>query len=121
LFISGALVGEAYCVELMGRRMSVWEAQILNRVDADQAKQAASESLTSRQRIQQEATCSRKKKIREAKHIEQKRQMDRQRTEIHPSHVLEKLATMQPLPAEKLCLPKAQSDPEPERPVEKLI
>lgn len=120
LFLDGVLVGEAYCTELMGRRVSVWEAQTENRTDADQAKQAASESLASRQRIQQEATSSRKKRMRAAKELEQQRQMDRQRAEIHPPHVLEKLSAMQPLPPEKLRLPKAEPDPEGERPIQRL-
>ena len=120
LFLDGVLVGEAYCAELMGRRVSVWEAQTENRADTDQAKQAASESLASRQRIQQEATGSRKKRAQEARRLEQQRQMDRQRDEIHPPHVLSKLATMQPLPPEKLRLPKAEPDPEWERPVQRL-
>ena len=120
LFLDGVLVGEAYCAELMGRRLSVWEAQAENRADADQAKQAASKSLASRQRIQQEATGSRKKRAREAKRQEQQRQLDRQRAEIHPPHVLEKLSAMQPLPPEKLRLPKAEPDPEGERPIQRL-
>lgn len=120
LFLGGVLVGEAYCAELMGRRVSVWEAQTESRTDAEQAKQAASESLAARQRIQQQATGSRKKQVREVKKMEQQRQMDRQRDEIHPPHVLEKLAAMQSAPPESLRLPKAEPDPELERPTQQL-
>ncbi len=120
LFLDGVLVGEAYCAELMGRRVSVWEAQTENRADARQAKAATEESLASRQRIQQTATSSRKKRARQARRLEQQRQMDRQREEIHPPHVLEKLAAMQPPAPEKLRLPKAEPDPEWERPIQRL-
>lgn len=112
LFLDGSYVGEAYCTELMGRRVSVWEAQAESRADADQAKVASSSSLASRQRIQQEAASTRLERKREAKRQEEQRQLDRQRAEIHPPHVLEKLATMQPPKAEQFRLPKAEPDPE---------
>jgi len=87
LFLEGELVGEAYCTELMGRRVSVWEAEALRRADAQQAKDATSESLQTRQRIQQEARKGRHAHIQETKRLEQQRQLDQQRPEIHPDHV----------------------------------
>jgi hypothetical protein len=120
LFLEGSLVGEAYCAELMGRRVSVWETREEKRVDAEAARSANSESLAARQRIQQEATTSHKKRSKDSRRQEQQRQMDRQRAEIHPSHVLEKLGTMETPQVLPLSLPKAQPDPEWERPVQKL-
>jgi len=120
LFLEGSLVGEAYCTELMGRRMSVWEAQNEKRADAEAARSATDSSLASRQRIQQEATASRKKRSLETKRLEHQRQMDRQRAEIHPSHVLETLGTMEPPQGLSFSLPKAEPDPQWERPTQRL-
>ena len=50
LFLEGVLVGEAYCSELMGRRVSIWEAQAESRAQAEQARQAGAVSRASRQR-----------------------------------------------------------------------
>src|SRR5437016_7811385 len=60
LFLEGELVGEAYCTQFLGQRISIWEAQASRKADGEQAKEAASESLESRQRIQQEATKGRR-------------------------------------------------------------
>ncbi len=38
LFLEGELVGEAYCSDLMGRRLSIWEAQAENRNEAEQER-----------------------------------------------------------------------------------
>ncbi len=120
LVLDGVLVGEAYCAELMGRRVSVWEAQAEKRADAKQARAATQESLTARQRILAEAGQSRKKRTKSARRQEQSRQLDRQREEIHPPHVLSKLATMQPPPPQSRRLPKAEPDPEWDRPIQRL-
>ncbi len=95
LFLGGELVGEAYCVEYMGRRVSVWEADAERRTDAAKAKEAATESLASRQHIQQEATSGRKLLSLETKRLEQKRQLDQQRHEIHPETVQATLQALQ--------------------------
>ena len=50
---------EAYCTELLGQRMSIWEAQALRKSEREQAKDAEAVSLQNRQRIQQEAGASR--------------------------------------------------------------
>lgn len=98
LFLEGTLVGEAYCVEFGGRRVSLWEAQAQQRADRVQAARATAESLASRQRIQREATAGRRLLSLEAKRLEQARHLDHQRPEIHPSHaqaVLQALSEQQ--------------------------
>jgi AraC-like DNA-binding protein len=87
LFLNGEFVGEAYCIEFMGRRVSAWEAQASRKADRVLAKEAAAESLTNRQRIQEEATSGRGNLKRETKRLEQQRQLDLQRSEIHPEHI----------------------------------
>jgi Mu transposase, C-terminal len=102
LFEEGELRGEAYCTELLGQRMSIWEAQARRKTDAEQAKEAAVVSLQDRQRIQQEATKGRRAQAQETKRREQQRQFDQQRQDIHPEHVqtaLRVLAHQQPIPA----------------------
>lgn len=94
LFLEGELVGEAYCVEYMGRRVSVWEAEAERQSDRAKAVVAATESRENRQRIQKDATSGRKILSLETKRLEQKRQLDQQRHEIHPAHVQ---ATLQAL------------------------
>ena len=91
-----------------------------NKAAAKQAKAAAQESLGARQRILAEAGSTRKKRTKSARRLEQSRQLDRQREEIHPPHVLEKLAAMQPPPPQSRLLPKAEPDREGERPIQKL-
>jgi hypothetical protein len=46
LFLEGELVGEAYCTDLFGQRMSIWEADALRKSDAAEAQEA---SLVSRE------------------------------------------------------------------------
>jgi transposase len=94
LFLEGELVGEAYCVEYMGRRVSVWEAEAERRTDTAKASVAAAESRENRQRIQQEALSGRKLLSLETKRLERKRHLDQQREEIHPETVQ---ATLQAL------------------------
>jgi hypothetical protein len=101
LFEEGELRGEAYCTELLGQRMSIWEAQALRKSDREQAKEADAVSLENRQRIQQEATAGRHTHSLETKRLEKQRQMDLQRQEIHPEQVqttLQVLANAQPAP-----------------------
>ncbi len=95
LFLDGELVGEAYCTELMGRRVSVWEAQAVRRADQEQAKEATAKSLEGRQRIRASATAGARILSLERKRLEQQRQLDLQRQEIHPSHVQATLQALQ--------------------------
>ncbi len=109
LFLEGVLVGEAYCTEFMGRRVSVWEANAERRADVQAAKEASAESLRNRQRIQQEAAqatqghrvlsletkrLQRRQEQQRERQQERQRQLDQQRQEIHPSHIQ---ATLQAL------------------------
>jgi hypothetical protein len=87
LFLEGELVGEAYCTDLLGQRMSIWEADAMRKSSARQEKAATLESREHRQRIQQEAEAGRRAHAKETKRLEQQRLMEHQRTEIHPAHV----------------------------------
>ena len=102
LFLNGELVGEAFCTELMGKRLSIWEADALRRADVTRAETASAESLENRQRIQEEALSGRKLLSLETKRLEQARQFDQQRQEIHPSHVQ---ATLQALKDQPISSP----------------
>ena len=102
LFFDGELVGEAFCAEFMGKRVSVWEADALRKAEAKNAKQASAESLENRQHIQEEAQSGRKLLSLETKRLERARQLDQQRSEIHPSHVQ---ATLQALSGQPVSPP----------------
>jgi len=126
LFLEGVLVGEAYCPEFMGRRVSVWEAKAQRHADAGPAKEAQARSRASRQRLQQTATAGRRVLSLERKRLEQQRHLEQQRQEIHPSHVqaiLHALAQHQQptgpfLPTEKGLLdPAIPEEENPEVPV----
>jgi hypothetical protein len=120
LFLEGTLVGEAYCTDLMGKRMSIWEAQAENHHAAEQAAQAATVSRAARQRIQHEAQAARTQLTRDRRRLERQRQLDRQREDIHPAHVLERLATLEPPPPGPITLPKAAPDPDWDGPIPRL-
>jgi hypothetical protein len=120
LFLEGVLVGEAYCTEVLGRRLSIWEAQAAHRTEAEQVAQAASVSRAARQRIQQEAQAARTTRSRESRRLERQRQLDRQRSEIHPAYVLDRLAALEPPPSERIALPKAEPDPDLDGPIPRL-
>src|SRR5260370_34379628 len=79
--------GEAYCTELLGERLSIWEAQARRKSDAEQAKEASLMSLSTRQRIQQEAGSGKKALALETRRLEKQRQLDQQRADIHPEPV----------------------------------
>ena len=102
LFLNGELVGEAFCTEFMGKRMSVWEADARRKADAKHAKEGSAESLENRQRIQEEAQSGRKLLSLETKRLEKARLLDQQRQEIHPSHVQ---ATLQALKDQPISPP----------------
>src|SRR5712692_6181405 len=87
LFEEGELRGEAYCTELLGQRLSVWEAQARRKSDAEQAKEASTMSLSTRQRIQQEAGSGKKALALETRRLEKQRLLDQQRSDIHPESV----------------------------------
>ena len=113
-------MGEAYCPALMGRRVSEWEATAQRKNDSQKAKAAASATQEVRARIQEEIETARKRRRRLTREQEYSRQLDRQREEIHPLHVLEVLAQMTPPAPSSLRLPEANPDPEREYPVQIL-
>jgi hypothetical protein len=94
LFLEGELVGEAYCTDLFGRRMSIWEADALRKSDATKEQEAAKVSRENRQRIQQEAEQGKRTHAQTTKRLEQRRLMEQQRAEIHPKHVQAALQVM---------------------------
>jgi hypothetical protein len=91
LFLDGKLVGEAYCPEFMGRRVSIWEADALRKADAPLKKDASSEALAGRQRTQRQARRGGRAHRRGVVQLEKQRQMDREQEDIHPEHVQTKL------------------------------
>jgi Mu transposase, C-terminal len=105
LFEEGALRGEAYCTELLGERLSVWEAQARRKSDTAQAKEASMMSLEARQRIQQEAGAGKKALALETRRLEKQRQLDQQRADMHPEpvqtalHILAHQQEVSPVPA----------------------
>ena len=120
LFVDGSYVGEAYCPAFMGRRVSEWEATAQRHADAEKAKVAATASVEVRVQIQEEIAATKKQRKRATREQEYARQLDRQREEVHPSHVLETLATLQPPVPTSLRLPEAKPDPDGEYPVQIL-
>jgi hypothetical protein len=120
LFVEGSYVGEAYCPAFMGRRVSEWEATAQRQADAEKAKAAASASVEVRVQIQGEIEVTKKQRKQVMRKQEYGRQLDRQREDIHPPHVLETLATFQPPAPTSLRLPEAKPDPDGEYPVQIL-
>ncbi len=59
IFVGGEYVGEAYCPQLMGGRVSEWEARAMRKHDEEQAKIAREQGLPVRARIQDEARAAR--------------------------------------------------------------
>jgi transposase len=110
LFVDGSYVGEAYCPAFMGQRISEWEAKVMRRTDAAKARATASASADVRAQIQGEIIASKKQRRRVIREQEQARQFDRQREEIHPSHVLETLNNLTAPERETIRLSKATPD-----------
>lgn len=120
LFVDGIYVGEAYCPQLMGGRTSWWEARAMRQHDEKQARLAREQGREVRARIQDEAAHARKRRSTEIRTNEQARQWDRQREEIHPAEVTERLAEIE---AKKLAPPtikRAVPDADADRPVRTL-
>src|SRR5713226_8404900 len=94
LFVEGRYVGEAYCPQFMGGRVSEWEARAMRKQDEIEAQAAREQGREVRARIQEEAGSHRKRRSAEIRASEQSRQWDRQREDIHPAEVLERLASV---------------------------
>jgi Mu transposase, C-terminal len=120
LFVEGSYVGEAYCPQLMGGRVSEWEARVMRKHDETEAKAAQAEGQQARARIQKEAGSARKRRSAEIRQVEQSRQWDRQRQDIHPADVLERLASIEASSQAVPTLPPAVPDADPDRPVRVL-
>jgi hypothetical protein len=120
IFVDGEYVGEAYCPQLMGGRVSEWEARAIRQHDEQQAKIAREQGLPVRARIQDEAQASRRRRSAEIRASEQARQWDRQREDIHPSEVLERLASVEAKKPQVVTLPPAVPNADPDRPVRSL-
>lgn len=120
LFVAGSYVGEAYCTEFLGGRVSEWEAAAMRRSDNIQKSKAAEQGREARARTQEEAASSRKRRSAQIRASEKSREYDRQREEIHPTPVLERLASLTPKSAPSLKLPPAVPNAEPDQPVQTL-
>ncbi len=120
LFVAGSYVGEAYCTEFMGGRVSEWEAAAMRKSDNIQKNEASEQGREVRTRAQEEAKQARKHRSAQIQASEKSREYDRQREEIHPTPVLEQLARLSPNPAPSLKLPPAVPNAEPDRPVRVL-
>ena len=118
LFLEGELVGEAYCTEWMGRRVSIWEANAMRKADVAAAQAATAESLASRQHLQETASAGRRRLAAETERLQARRQLDHQRADIHPEHVQRVLHALQeqarppvePSPTPSSLLPRAEPD-----------
>lgn len=122
LFVEGRYVGEAYCPQFLGRRVSEWEAEALKKYNRAGKEVTAREGRESRARIQAavQPKPGKQRRSAEVRAAEQSRQWDRQREEIHPAGVLEVLQGLRPPRPDQVPLPKAVPDPAPDRPVRAL-
>jgi hypothetical protein len=120
LFVDGVYVGEAYCPSLMGGRVSEWEARAMRKHDASEAKASRAQGHQARARIQEAAGSHGKRRSTHIRQVEQSRQWDRQREDMHPADVLERLASLETKKPSGLTLPPAVPDAEPDRPVRVL-
>ena len=120
LFVDGTYLGEAYCTQLMGGRVSEWEGRAMRKYDKEQEALARMQGQQTRARIQDEAGRGRKRRNAEIRQVERGRQWDRQREEIHPAEVLERLASIEEKKPVQTRLPPAVRDTDPDRPVRPL-
>src|SRR6266699_828476 len=56
IFVAGEYVGEAYCPQLMGGRVSEWEARAIRKHDEQQAQIAREQGLPVRARMEARST-----------------------------------------------------------------
>ena len=115
IFVEGEYIGEAYCPQLMGGRVSEWEARAMRKDDEQQAKIARAQGLPVRARMQDEAEAARRRRSTEMRAREQARQWDRQRQDIHPAEVVERLASVEAKKVQVVVLPEAVPDAELDR------
>ena len=104
----------------MGGRVSEWEARAMRQHSEEQARIAREQGLPVRARIQDEAKASRRRRGTEIRQVEQARQWDRQRRDIHPALVSERLAEVQAQITQVVTLADPVPDAEPDRPIRVL-
>jgi len=92
----------------------------MRRHDEIEAKIAREQGREVRARIQGEAGQARKRRAAEIRQAEQGRQWDRQRADIHPAEVLERLTSFETKKTAHVSLPPAVPDADPDRPVRAL-
>ena len=97
-----------------------WEARAIRKHDEEQRHLASAQGLPVRARIQDEAGAARRRRSTEIRASEQARQWDRQRQDIHPAIVSERLANIEAMKLAPPRLPPARPDAEPDRPVRVL-
>jgi len=117
IFVEGSYVGEAYCPQLMGSHVSEWEARAMRQRDEEQRHLANAQGLPVRARIQDEAKAARRRRSTEIRASEQARQWDRQRGDIHPALISERLASIEAEITQVVTLADPVPDAEPDRPV----
>ena len=88
--------------------------------DEIEAKASREQGHQTRARMQDEAGSHRKRRRTRIRQAEQSRQWDRQREDMHPADVLERLASLAAQTPASLTLPPAVPDAEPDRPVRVL-
>ena len=88
--------------------------------DEIEANQAREQGREVRARIQNEAGSHRRRRAAEIRTSEQARQWDRQREDIHPTEVLERLAVVSTRNPASPKLPPAVPDADADRPVRQL-
>src|SRR5713226_5586424 len=94
-----------------------WEARAMRKHDGGLAEVAREQGRQARARTQSEAGQARKRAMTEIRQVEQSRQWDRQREDIHPVEVLERLAGVESKKPARPKLPPAVPDADPDRPV----
>ena len=85
--------------------------------DEEQRHLAREQGLPVRARIQDEALAARRRRSTEIRASEQARQWDRQRPDIHPALVSERLASVEAEITQVVTLADPRPDAEPDRPV----
>ena len=120
LFVEGRYVGEAYCPPLWGNGSASGKRRLSDSMIGKRRKPPHPRHSRSGTSIQEEIEATKKQRRRATREREYGRQLDRQREEIHPPHVLETLETLRPPPPASLRLPKAKPDPDREYPVQIL-
>ena len=95
IFVEGEYVGEAYCPQLMGGRVSEWEARAMRQHDEKQAKIAREQGREVRARIQDEAGSAANAEAQRFEQVSKAVNGIANAQDIHPAEVLERLASVE--------------------------